>query len=146
MPISWPVWYITLQFPAERGADAFRTGCTVDEIPRLRGGGKARTLLLCRYRSAASTVFSASDKMIQLLQDESALSPLEGARMAGPLSFQGIQEGEALERCDGCDHFHPIGELVPIGDGSIRVCRACYANATAMVLTSGFRQRLTGID
>src|SRR5437016_10488608 len=31
MPISWPVWYITLQFPAERGADAFRTGCTVDE-------------------------------------------------------------------------------------------------------------------
>jgi len=43
--------------------------------------------------------------------------------MAGPLSFQGIQEGEALERCDGCDHFHPIGELVPIGDGSIRVCR-----------------------
>ena len=66
--------------------------------------------------------------------------------MAGPLSFQGIREGEALERCDGCDHFHPIGELVPIGDGSIRVCQACYANATAMVLTSGFRQRLTGID
>src|SRR5437867_9885323 len=97
MPISWPVWYITLitlQFPAERGADAFRTGCTVDEIRRLRGGGKARTLLLCRYRSAASTVFSASDKMIQLLQDESALSPLEGARMAGPSSFQGFKRGK----------------------------------------------------
>jgi len=64
--------------------------------------------------------------------------------MAGPLSFQGIQEGEALERCDGCDHFHSIGELVPIGDGSIRVCRACYADATAMVLTSRIQGKADG--
>jgi hypothetical protein len=64
--------------------------------------------------------------------------------MAGPLSFQGIQEGEALERCDGCDHFHPIGELVPIGDNSIRVCRACYADATAMVLTSRIPAKADG--
>ena len=64
--------------------------------------------------------------------------------MAGPLSFQGIQGGEARERCDGCVHFHPIGELVPIGDGSIRVCRACYVDATAMVLTSRIPAKVNG--
>ena len=56
--------------------------------------------------------------------------------MADPLCFQGIQEVEAQERCDGCVRFHAVSELVAIGDGSIRVCRACYADATAMVLPS----------
>ncbi len=56
--------------------------------------------------------------------------------MAGRSCFQDIQEGDNQESCDGCVHLHPVSELIPIGDGSIRVCRACYADATAMVLPS----------
>ena len=45
----------------------------------------------------------------------------------------GIQDWEIQERCDGCGHM--ASKLVPIGDGSIKVCGACYAEATVMVFT-----------
>jgi hypothetical protein len=48
-------------------------------------------------------------------------------------------EREVQEQCDGCGRGHPVPELVPIGDGSVQVCRACYEKATAMVLTKEAR-------
>lgn len=45
------------------------------------------------------------------------------------------QSGEAPERCDGCGESLTGSQLLPIGDGSIRVCEKCYTVATAMVST-----------
>ena len=39
------------------------------------------------------------------------------------------------EKCDGCDQPCLAPELLPIGDGSIKVCASCYMGATAMVFT-----------
>jgi hypothetical protein len=40
---------------------------------------------------------------------------------------------EVHERCDGCRHPHPASELSLIGDGSIKGCQTCRAEATGMV-------------
>jgi hypothetical protein len=52
--------------------------------------------------------------------------------MKNPFGFRGPEDREAGQ-CDGCGQSHPASGLVPIGDGSIKVCGACYAEATAMV-------------
>ena len=41
------------------------------------------------------------------------------------------------EECDGCGQLYLVSKLFPIGDGAVKVCRACYAAATAMVFTCG---------
>jgi hypothetical protein len=46
-----------------------------------------------------------------------------------------IEASEVRDQCDGCGQRHPVLGLIPIGDGLIRVCRACYEVATATVLT-----------
>ncbi len=45
----------------------------------------------------------------------------------------GTEDREIQEPCDGCGQL--ASKLVPIGDGSIKVCGACYAEATVMVFT-----------
>ena len=57
--------------------------------------------------------------------------------MPKPIRVDEIQGGEVQETCDGCVQLHRASQLVPVGDGSIKVCGACYVKATAMVLTSG---------
>jgi hypothetical protein len=56
-------------------------------------------------------------------------------RIKKPCSGHRIQNRDVHEQCAGCGRLHMDSELMPIGDGSIRVCRACYRIATAMVLT-----------
>jgi hypothetical protein len=55
--------------------------------------------------------------------------------MEKPSGSSGPEERELQEQCDGCGQLRPASCLVPIGDGSIRVCQGCYASATAMVFT-----------
>jgi hypothetical protein len=43
------------------------------------------------------------------------------------------QDSEAHELCDGCRQPHPASELSLIGNGSIKVCRTCRAEAIAIV-------------
>ena len=47
----------------------------------------------------------------------------------------GLENREAQGDCDGCGQSSPVSRMLPIGDGSIRVCDACYAAATATVFT-----------
>ena len=46
-----------------------------------------------------------------------------------------FENTEFHEHCDGCDEPRRASELSKIGDGSIKVCQACYSAATAMVST-----------
>ena len=43
------------------------------------------------------------------------------------------EHNEVHERCDGCRQPHPASELSFIGDGSIKVCLTCRAEAITMV-------------
>ena len=56
--------------------------------------------------------------------------------MPKPIRLHRTQNGEAQETCDACVQFHPSIQLIPVGDGLVKVCGACYAEATAMMLTS----------
>jgi hypothetical protein len=56
--------------------------------------------------------------------------------MAEPVSAHQKQHGEVEQTCDGCVQFHPSSELVPVGDGSIKVCEGCYAQAILVVVTA----------
>ena len=47
----------------------------------------------------------------------------------------GIEDREEQGECDGCGRSIPVSGLFPIADGSIKVCEACYAAATATVFT-----------
>jgi hypothetical protein len=47
----------------------------------------------------------------------------------------GNTEAEIKEQCDGCGVIRLASELIPIGDGSVKACERCYADATAMVFT-----------
>ena len=38
-------------------------------------------------------------------------------------------------RCDACGVNIPLEALRPLGDGSLRVCEACYPEATQFVCT-----------
>jgi len=55
--------------------------------------------------------------------------------MPKPIRLHETQNGEVQETCDGCVQFYRSSQLFPVGDGSIKVCGACYAEATAMMLT-----------
>jgi hypothetical protein len=56
--------------------------------------------------------------------------------------LSGLEEREEQGECDGCGQSSPLSELLPVGDGSIKVCDACYGAATATVFTrvSGMRR------
>jgi predicted CXXCH cytochrome family protein len=43
------------------------------------------------------------------------------------------QDSKVEELCDGCSQPHPPSELSLIGNGSIKVCQKCHAEAIAMV-------------
>src|SRR5262249_39920895 len=55
--------------------------------------------------------------------------------MKKPAGSHGPKDRKAQEVCDGCGKACPISSLFPIGDGSIKACRACYPKATSMVFT-----------
>jgi hypothetical protein len=49
-------------------------------------------------------------------------------------------QGEVHESCDGCRQPYPASELSLFGDGSIKVCPTCRAEAlpeTAIVKSTG---------
>jgi hypothetical protein len=44
------------------------------------------------------------------------------------------QDSEVEELCDGCQQPHLASELSLIGNGSIKVCQTCFAEATGLML------------
>ena len=53
----------------------------------------------------------------------------------------GLEDLEEQAKCDGCGQTIPASGLFPIADGSIKVCGACYAAATATVFTRSMSAR-----
>jgi hypothetical protein len=51
-------------------------------------------------------------------------------------------QSEVHELCDGCRQPHPTSELSLIGDGSIKVCQTCRAEATGLVREYKWTNRL----
>ena len=64
--------------------------------------------------------------------------------MRPPIPLHGAKNRKVVEACDGCNEPYPVGVLIPIVDGSIKVCAACHTAATAMVLTSLERGNFPG--
>jgi hypothetical protein len=50
---------------------------------------------------------------------------------------------EVEERCGGCHESLPDLNLAPISDGSMKVCEACYPNATSMFFTEGAEREVS---
>jgi hypothetical protein len=89
------------------------------------------------YDAARKVYNGMIDRRPRLIAKCTAVADVMAAVLKNTYDFLRPEDRAAQEHCDGCGQSRPASGLVPIGDGSIKVCGACYAEATAMILTSG---------